>query len=91
MGKRGEFESQNPFYPSLAFRAESAWGRCSGDPVKDVAVPGSGAGAARVTGTGFSSWGSLHYTVSAASSDLCTANEVTVSEGAATAYLATFW
>lgn len=49
LGKRGKAESQNPSYSSLAFRAEFAWVRCSGNPVKDVAVPGSGADASRVT------------------------------------------
>lgn len=52
---KGKVDSQNPFYASLAFRAEFAWGRCSGNPEKDVAVPGSGAGAARVTEAQFSS------------------------------------
>lgn len=49
LGKRGRVESHNPFYPSLAFRAEFALGRCSGNPVKDVTLPGTGAAAARVT------------------------------------------
>lgn len=37
------------------FRAEFALGRCRGNPVKDVTLPGSGAAAATVTEAHFSS------------------------------------